>query len=151
MKKCSLSFTLLALLFAAGANHLSAQGYDPRVDISRNAAEQDRGYRGGGDEDRGDRDGRDYRGDRDGRANGEIDRLMREVYQVRAEIGNSRNQRIRARFHSALESAVSLRSAYQRKRIRGWEVRRRADDIRAELSQIRQELRVRSGGSRRDQ
>lgn len=151
MKKLLLSLTLLALSFA-GANNLSAQGYDPRVDISRNAADQDRAYRGRGDDEIVDpddrRDGRDLRDGRDGRASGEIDRLMREVYQLRREIGDSRDRRIRARFHNVIESSERLRSSYQRGRIRGWEVRRRGDEIRSEMFRIRQEMRARFGGRR---
>jgi hypothetical protein len=140
MKKLILSFSLALLAFAGVATNASAQRYDPRVDVSRLAVDEARVYRGGHDE-------RDWRGG-EGRAIAELERLNAEVRQVRALIGDSRSvsQRIRDRYRRVKESTESLNYQFRRGNIRGWEVRRRAEEIRLDLERIRRELRTRHIG-----
>lgn len=136
MKKLILALSLAVLASASVATNVTAQRYDPRIDIRATVnpgREFDRDFRGG---------------DWEGRTRRELDRLNYEVRQVRAEIGNLRDGRIRERFHRVRRSADRLNYAFERRIMRGWEIRQRADEIRAELNWIRRELRVRYGGPR---
>jgi hypothetical protein len=74
--------------------------------------------------------------------------LNREVREVRAAIGDSRHagQRIRDRFHRVLRATDNLNDQFRRGSIRGSEVRRRADEIRGDLENIRRDLRGRHIG-----
>jgi len=140
MKKLILSFSLMLLGFTGISINASAQGYDPRVDVSRLAVDESRTYRGDRDWDR-DNDRRNSRVAYD------LDRLNREVRQVRAVI-NSRGvgPRLRERFRGVLRATDYLNAQFRRGNMRGWEIRRRGDAIRADLDRIRQELRARRIG-----
>jgi hypothetical protein len=134
MKKLTIALSLALLASAGFATNVTAQRYDPRIDVARSAnPDYDRGFRGG---------------DWEGRTRRDLDRLNYEVRQVRLEIGNTRDGRIRERFHRVRRAADRLNYAFERRMVRGWEVRREADEIRAELNWIRRELRMRSGGPR---
>jgi len=125
------SFALLAAVSLA--TNTSAQRYDARIDVPRIVNPErynERDLRGG---------------DWGRRARSEIDRLNGEVAQVRREIGNNRNPRILERFRRVRIATERLNYAFQRRAIRGWEVRRRADEIRGELDRVRRELRGRYG------
>lgn len=134
MKKLILLGSFVVLVGTAA--QVSAQKYDSRVDVSRLANEESRTFRG--DRDR----------DRDGSAAANLERLNREVRQVRNAIGDSRRGmgRIRERFHRVVRATDFLNDQFRRGRIRGWEVRRRADAIRADLDDIRRDLRARHIG-----
>ena len=134
MKKLTLALSLALLASAGFATNVTAQRYDPRIDVARAVdPDYDRGFR---------------RGDWEGRTRRDLDRLNYEVRQVRIEIGNLRDGRIRERFHRVRRATDRLNYAFERRAIRGWEARQRADEIRAELNWIRRELRVRYGGPR---
>lgn len=133
MKKLTLALSIALLASAACATNASAQRYDARIDVAR-TVDPEREFRRGGDWGR--------------RTRAELDRLEYEVRQVRAEIGNLRDGRIRERFHRVRRATDRLNYAFDRGMARGWEVRRRADEIRAELWAIRRELRARYGGGR---
>ena len=139
MKKQILSFSLTLLALTAIAGNSSAQGYDQRVDAARAAADEGRSNR----PDRDDWNRGGGRGNR--RAAYDLDRLTREVRAVRVEIGDSRRvgRRVRDRFRRVLRATDYLNDQFRRGELRGWEVRRRADEIRAELERIRFELRSR--------
>jgi hypothetical protein len=134
MKKLTLALSL-ALLAGFGATTATAQRYDARVDIPR-IANPDREV-----------DVRDERGRGDWgrRSRYELERLNAEVVQVRREIGNLRDGRIRERFSRVRRATDRLNYAFENRMIRGWEVNRRADEIRSELNVIRRELRARYG------
>ena len=132
----TLSATLLAL--AAMTGNASAQSNDRRVDAARFAADEGRTYR----------TDNWNRGDGDSRAANDLDRLNREVRAVRSAIENSRSpgRRIRDRFHRVVQETDRLNAQFRRGNIRGWEVRRRADEIRSDLDRIRRDLRGRHIG-----
>ncbi|HEX8618665.1 MAG TPA: hypothetical protein VF911_13865 [Thermoanaerobaculia bacterium] len=132
MKKLILPLTIALLGFAGFANTASAQRYDER-DVEANYD----GPRVSIDLGRG--------RDRGGRAAYDLDRLNREVRIMREEIraAGGGGRRVRAMYSQVLRSTDRLNFEYRRGVIRGWEVRRRADDIRGRLSVIRRELRYR--------
>jgi len=134
MKKLTLALSLALLASAGVAHNANAQRYDARIDVPA-VINVERGDRG-------------FRGDGEGRTRRDLDRLNYEVRQVRMEIGNLRDGRIRARFHRVRSAADRLNYAFDRRIMRGWEIRRRADEIRSELDSIRGELRMRYGGGR---
>ena len=88
------------------------------------------------------------RGDR--RAGYELDRLNREIQQVRFEIRAYRGEgrRIRYRFDRVLRGAERVNYEYSRRLAPPYETRRRIEQLRAELYAIREDLRFR--GDRRD-
>lgn len=137
MKKLTLALSLAALACAGLTTDAAAQRYDTRIDVPAVITVE-----------RGDRGDRGFRGDSEGRTRRDLDRLNYEVRQVRAEIGGLRDGRIRARFHRVRSAADRLNYAFDRRILRGWEIRRRADEIRAELDDIRRDLRIRHGGGR---
>lgn len=141
MKTAILFLSLAVAGLPLATSNVSAQGYDPRIDAARLAPpDASRDYQG----DRGERD-RNY-DRRDDRGAGELDQLNREVRDLRLEIGNSRSERIRERFHRLKEAAASLNYQARRGTMRGSEVRRRVEDIRAGLQRLRQEIRARRSG-----
>lgn len=137
MKKIILPFSLI--LLGLGANFVSAapDSYDRRVDVSRLAADESQAYRG-------ERSGRDEDW-RDRRAGDDLARLNREVRQVRSLIGDSRRvgQRVRDRFHRVMRATDYLNDQFRRGGMRGGEIHRRADAIRADLDGIRRDMRGR--------
>ena len=139
MKKTILSFSLALLGLTATFRNASAQEYDRRVDVARIAVEENRTY---------------YRGDsnrdwdrRGSRAAQDLERLNREVRQVRAVINfRGVSLRTRDRFRRVLRATDYLNEQFRRGNLRGPEVRRRADVLRAELDRVRFELRARRIG-----
>jgi hypothetical protein len=136
MKKQILSFSLVLLALTAMA---SAQGNDRRVDAARVTANEGRSQR----PDQNSWNRPDTQSDR--RAAHELDRLNRDVRAVRVAIRNSRHvgSRTRDRFRRVVRATDFLNQQFRRGNIRGWEVRRRADEIRRDLDRIRWELRRR--------
>lgn len=135
MKKLTLALSLALLASASLATKASAQRYDTRIDVP-GVIRVERG------------DDRRFRGDWEGRTRRDLDRLNYEVRQVRLEIGNLRDWRIRERFHRVRREADRLNYAFERRVMPGWEIRRRADEIRLDLNWIRRELRMRYSGPR---
>ncbi len=135
MKNLTLTLSLTLLALAGATPHAAAQRFDRRSEIPAiiNAGREDRQERGG---------------DWQRRARFEIVQLQREVRQVRLEIGDSRNRNLRERFGRIVRSADYLEAAYERGRVRGWEVRQRAEALRSELDGIRRDLRERGRGRR---
>jgi Ni/Co efflux regulator RcnB len=140
MKKLILPLTLALLGFAGFANTASAQRYPERevegaYDGPRVSVDLDRGRDWDRDRDR----------DRGGRSAYDLDRLNREVRIMREEIraAGGGGRRVRAMYSQVLRSTDRLNFEYRRGAIRGWEVRRRGDEIRSRLSVIRRELRFR--------
>jgi hypothetical protein len=146
MKKLILPLTIALLGFAGFANTASAQRYDDRYD-ERDVETRYEGPRVSIDLGRGRNDDRDFDRDRGrgGRAAYDLDRLNREVRLVREEIRDAGGggRRVRAMYSQVLRSTDRLNFEFRRGAIRGWEVRRRADDIRGRLGVIRRELRFR--------
>ena len=133
MKRLKLTTSTLLLALTALAGTASAQNTERRVDAARVAAEEGRSYR---------HDSDDWRhGDR--RTAYIIDRLNREVREVRLEIGNYRGRYIRDRFHRVVTATQYLNQQFRRGELRGWEARRRADEIGDELERVRREFRRR--------
>lgn len=83
------------------------------------------------------------RGDR--RVGYELDRLNREVRQTRFEIRAFRGEgrRIRFRFERVERAADRLNYEYDRRLAPPWQIRRRVEQLRAELYDIRRDLRER--------
>ena len=134
MKKLILPLTIALLGFAGFANTASAQRYDEReaeatYDGPRVSIDLGRGR----DRGRGERTAYD------------LDRLNREVRITREEIRDAGGggRRVRAMYSQVLRSTDRLNFEYRRGTMRGWEVRRRADEIRSRLAVIRRELRFR--------
>ena len=140
MKRLTITLSAALLSLTAMAGNVSAQGYDRRVDAARVAVAEGRAYRS-------ERDNWN-RGDGDRRASQDLDRLNREVREVRVAIGDSHRtgQRIRDRFRRVLTATEHLNARFRRGDIRGWEVRRRADEIRGDLERVRRDLRRRHIG-----
>ena len=131
MKKLTLALALAISACAGFAPNATAQRYDPRIDIRANIDPErgfDRNFRGG---------------DWEGRTRRDLDRLNYEVRQLRVEIGGFRHPRIRARYQRVRSATDRLNYAFDRRIMRGWEIRQRADEIRAEIHAIRRELRFR--------
>lgn len=142
MNKTSISLSLVTLL-AAGIGTASAQRATISVPVPGVTVERD--YRDGRDY----RD-RDYRDDRPDRSRYEIERLNGEVRQVRLEIGNSGDRRIRYMFSRVVRATDRLTYEARRGDMRGWEVRRRAEEIRSDLYRVQRELRMRRDDRRGD-
>ena len=140
MNKITASLSLIAI--AAGIATASAQRATISIPVPGVTVEQG-DYRDARDRDY--RDERYIRDDRDGRSRAEVERLNREVRLVRLEIGNSRDRRIRSMFDRVVRATDRLTYQARGGNMRGWEVRRRADDIRAELYRVQRELRMRGG------
>jgi hypothetical protein len=139
MKKLTLALSLALLASAGLTTDAMAQRYDTRIEIP-GVVNIERDYGRGGRGGRG--------GDWAGRTARDLERLNYEVRQVRMEIGDLRDGRIRDRFRRVRRAADQLNYAFEERAMPGWEIRRRAEDIRAELNWIRRELRMRYGGPR---
>ena len=124
MKKLALSFTIIA----AGLSMFAADTSAQRIFVDTPAGRVVAGGRG------------------DRRVGYELDRLNREIRQVRYEIRAARGEgrRIRYRFDRVERAADRLNYEYRRGLARPFEVRRRIDRVRAELYDIRRDLRRRS-------
>ena len=87
------------------------------------------------------------RGDR--RVGYDLDRLNREIRQARFEVRAFRGEgrRIRFRLERVERAASRLNYEYDRRISSPWQIRRRIEQLRAELDDIRRDLRVR--GDRR--
>lgn len=130
MKTLSLGISLGLLTCAAIAPIASAQHYDRRVDVPE-IVNADRDYRG----ERG--------GDWERRVREDLNQMNAEIGRTRAEIGYSRNEWVRGRFHDIRERADRLNAAWSQRRINGWEARRRINDIRVQLSDLRRDMQRR--------
>ncbi len=135
MKKLTLALSLALLALAAVAPNASGQRYDARIDVPA-VVRIEPGY------------GRGPRGDWEGRTRRDLDRLNYELRQVRMEIRDLRDWRIRERFQRVRRRVDRLNYAFESREMPGWEIRRRADEVRYDLDLIRRELRARYGGPR---
>jgi hypothetical protein len=141
----TLTITLAAALFSSAALAPNASAQWPRAG-GRTEVVIERGERF----ERGDyreRDSEGWRGGRrDARVGFEIERLYRDVLEVREEIrmAGGGGRRIRAQFHRVIRPTEILREQYRRGAISGWEARRMVEELRSDLWQVRRELRVRS-------
>ena len=89
----------------------------------------------------------DGRGDR--RVGYDLDRLNREVRQLRFEIRRSAGgRRAWYRFERVQRSAERLNYEYDRRVSSPWQIRRRIEQVRAEIYDIREDLRNRGDRSR---
>ena len=141
--KTGISTVSLALLgLAAFSGSALAQGYPPRVDAARFAVETSREYRGD----------REHYADRElGREHGRtaylIEQLNREVRRLGWELRRSgAGPRLHQRYDLLHRNADRLTAHHLRGRVRGWEARRRADQLLAEAHRIRAILRGRHIG-----
>ena len=84
-----------------------------------------------------------YRGDP--RLGYDLERLNREVREVRFEIRAYRGEgrRIRYRFDRVQRATERLNFEYERRLGSPWQLRRRIEQVRAELYDIRRDLRFR--------
>jgi hypothetical protein len=133
MKKLAISLSVVALSLGASINDASAQRYrSDRATITVPVP------------------GVVYRGGRDTRVAADLDRLNREVRQVRLEIraAGGGGRRIRAQFDRVVRATDQLSYGFRRGVYGPREVRSRAQQIRAELYQVQREIRFR--GDRRD-
>ncbi len=142
MKNLILSVSIAAVAFTGLASNVSAQRYDdryndryddpviearidgPRISIGRG---DDRGW---------------------GRGRGaiaqDLNRLNREVRFMRDEIrAAGGGPRIWAMFRDVARSTERLNAHFERRSRAPWEIRRRAEELRAQLNVIRRELRYR--------
>ena len=128
MKKLALFLTVAAAGLTMFAGDASAQ----RIVVETPGGRVVAGGRGG-----------------DRRVGYDLDRLNREVRQVRFEIRAFRGEgrRLRWRFDRVQRATDRLNYEYERRVSSPWQIRRRIDQVRAELYEIRQDLRVR--GDRR--
>ena len=134
MKKFILPLRLALIAGSAFAQHDTA-----RVDAARLAQEQNREYRGDAEF----RDDRDF-AKSNARTGWEIDRLNREVRQLRNELrGVHLGSRIRNRFDKLIRDTDRLTALYRQNRLHGSEVRGRAQELRDEIQHIRWMLRHR--------
>ena len=80
-----------------------------------------------------------------GRAAYDLDRLNREVRQVRYEIRAYRGEgrRIWARYGQVQRAADRLNYEFDRRLSPPWQIRRRIEQVRAEIYAIREDLRYR--------
>ena len=135
MKKLILPLLLMLLGFTGFASSASAQRYEERTDERTVETRYD-----------GPRItiSRDRDGDRGGRGAYELERLNREVRQVRDEMRQSAGggRHVRARFYRVMRATDRLNYQFRRG-ARSWEIRRGADAIRDELQQLRRELHFR--------
>jgi hypothetical protein len=131
MKTLKLTTSTLLLALTAFAGTASAQNNERRVDAARGAAEEGRNYRHESD---------DWN-HVERRTAYIIDRLNRDVRELRLEIGNYKGQYIRDRFHRVVKATEYLNAQFRRGELRGWDARRRADEIEDELERVRREFR----------
>ena len=124
MKKLALFFTVAAAGLTMFASDASAQ----RIVVETPGGRIVAGGRGG-----------------DRRVGYELDRLNREVRQVRFEIRGFRGEgrRIRWRFDRVQRATDRLNYEYERRIASPGQIRRRIEQVRGELYQIRQDLRLR--------
>lgn len=127
MKKLALFLTVAAAGLTMFAAHASAQ----RLVVDTPGARVALGGRG------------------DRRVGYELQQMNREVRQVGFEIRAFRGEgrRIRYRFDRASRAADRVNYEYNRRLRSPWEIRRRIDQVRAELNDIRRDMRFR--GDRR--
>jgi Ni/Co efflux regulator RcnB len=123
-----------AAIFALAVN-ASAQTDAARVNAARAAIDTTPEFRGDAE----------YRQDRDvQKANihvgAEIDKLNRDVQQLRADLSGNRSSRIRERFDRLTRDTDQLNAAYRKNRIRLSDAYRRTEDLRAEAQRIRKML-----------
>ena len=129
MKKLALALTIVA----AGLSMFAADASAQRIVVETPGGRVVAGGAGGGR-----------------RAGYELDRLNRELQQVRFELRTYRGRvpRIRYRFDRVLRAADRVNYQYNRRLVPAFEIRRRVEQLRAELYAIREDLRFR--GDRRD-
>ena len=128
MKKLPLFLTVAAAGLAMFASDASAQ----RIVVETPGGRVIAGGRGG-----------------DRRVGYDLDRLNREIRQVRFEVRAVRGEgrRIRFRLERIERAASRLNYEYGRGIASPWQIRRRIEQVRAELYDLRRDLRVR--GDRR--
>ena len=132
MKKLALSLTIIA----AGLSMFAADASAQRIVVDTPGGRIVAGGRGG-----------------DRRVGYELDRLNREIQQVRYEIRGFRGggRRIHYRFDRVLRAADRVNYDYSRRLAPPYEIRRRIEQLRAELYAIREDLRFRGDRWDRDE
>lgn len=145
MKKLILPLSLVLLGFTTIATTASAQRYDAEV---RYEGEQ----RFEGEERYEGRRGRAQivvqRG-RDGRLGYDLERLNRQLRIVRGDLrAYGAGRRIRAEYYQIARETERLNYQFRRAPRRGWEMRRRVEQLRSDLFRLQQEVRSRRGGLR---
>jgi hypothetical protein len=145
MKKLILSLSIAAVGVTGLPSTASAQRYDERPLIEARV-DGPRISIGRGDDDRGGGWGR-------GRAAvaHDLNRLNREVRQVSHEIraAGGGGPRVRVMFRDVVRRTERLNDRFERRAGNPWEIRRRAEELRDQLQEIRRELRyrgIRRGG-----
>ena len=130
MKKLALILTVAAAGLSMFATEASAQ----RIVVETPGGRVVAGGRGG-----------------DRRVGYDLARLNREIRQARFEVRAFRGEgrRIRYRLARVERAADRLNYEYDRRMSSPWQVRRRIEQVRAELYDIRRDLRVRGEGPRR--
>ena len=127
MKKLALILTVAAAGLTVFASDVSAQ----RIIVETPGARLGVGDRGG-----------------DRRVGYDLDRLNREVRQLRFEIRRSSGgRRAWSRFERVQRATERLTYEYERRAASPWQIRRRIEQVRAEIYEIRQDMRDR--GDRR--
>ena len=85
----------------------------------------------------------------DRRIGNDLERLNREVRQLRHELRSFRGgRRMWFRYERVQRSAERLNYEYDRRVSSPWQIRRRIEQVRAEIYAIREELRDRGGRPR---
>ena len=126
--------TLILTVAAAGLSMLAADASAQRIVVETPGA----------------RFGVRHPGDR--RVAYDLERLNREIRQARFEVRAFRGEgrRIRFRLERVERAAGRLNYEYDRRLSSPWQIRRRVDQLRAELEDIRRDLRVRGEPRRFD-
>ena len=129
MKKLGLILTVAAAGLSMFATEASAQ----RIVVETPGGRVVAGGRGG-----------------DRRVGYELDQLNREIRQARSEVRAFRGEgrRIRFRLERVERAAGRLNYEYERRISSSGQIRRRIQQLRAELDDIRRDLRVRGDGPR---
>ena len=124
MKKLALILTVAA----AGLTTFAADASAQRIVVETPGARLGLGDRGG-----------------DRRVGYDLDRLNRELRQLQFEIRAYRGEgrRIRWRFDRVQRAADRLNYEYQRRISSPWQIRRRIEQVRAEIHDIRGDMRDR--------
>ncbi len=127
---------ILALALCSFALNATAQKEPTRIDAARAAIDTTREYRGD----------TEFRDDRESqkaniRVGYQLDKLNRDVRQLRSELRAVRSSRIRERFDRLARDTDRLTAVYRQNRIRLSEAYQRTQDLRAELVRIRQMMR----------
>ena len=84
----------------------------------------------------------------DRRVGYDLERLNREVRQLRFEIRRYGGRRAAYRYERVQRSTDRLNYEYQRRVSSPWQIRRRIEQVRAEIYEIREDLRNRGDRSR---